>query len=1127
MKKTLSVLLALVMTICMLTTTAMVASAAETDTQSGIEATLVTDKNTYSSGEDIKVTVNVKNTNTYDVNDVSITVELPEGLTLKSGDLSISDVDIAAGETYSKEVIAVKETSTPPTDKPADAPTDKPTGKPADTPTDKLSTGNPNTGNNGNGNATSPKTGDSSNIVLCVVLMALLVVGIFLTVKFRKKATKVLSLFLCVVMVCAIVPTGVFAAEADTGTNAVSIAIDKTVTVDAKEYIIKANIVYQITPPETYYTVKFDPNGENVENIPASQRIKAGGYIEQTEEPVRDNYIFYGWHVSPLAEAFVDNPVDLSSYPVDENITFYAIWIDCEYDADGDGLSFKEESVYNTDPFCYDSDEDGLSDYDEIVVYHTNPLLADTDSDGISDMNEVSLQLNPLEAKSDSITLDYSRVLSTTFNDVFSDMTLELTATAGALSTTKIQSYDNDIIENPKGYLSKIIDIEYSQNNDFEKASLVFDYSKLDFDGIDEDNLSFYYLNEETNSLEIVQSVVDTDNKLVITEPKHFSMYVVADRLSVTSNFSFNIRYLDNNLPVRNIANTNFDVLQHAFAFHNFQVKSMPGGFCYGFSYATYLNYIGKLPVSMEGKTGFTSYPAYDLSSVDCFFENQLYQDSQKELFKEENKYYADNVSMDASTSQTVQCIENLFFKQHNVKDKFAGSLSSNDNFSYLIDKLKADEPVMLSLIKWNGGHSVLATGILKSVNENDVYYISIYDCNKPGQNSYIKATRKWHKGSFSLQYGSYTNIRLAVVDIPESDSYVTHSPLSTGTLSGKICKASDRSTAISGATINVYKNNNLYTTQTADTTGNYSINLPAGQYYIDITAEGYINFHSYVTVSKGENTYLEAFLKVGGTDDNIETENVLSFSGDHRATVTACDKSASGTVKIPHKYNNGAVVEIGSKAFSECICKKVIIPASVATIADDAFDANTSIIIKCSLYSAAYKYAVKHNLNYELTVDTDDRTVYLEDVSYTNFARYEGNEKDSFINQIDTRCEPSGLTGTTYSHGLEAWVARWNYGDKPSWVWNEYEINGAFKTLCGVIDISSNTYNKSSYNTTIQIIGDGNVLFEENLTPASSYPVNVNVDVSNVKSLKISLFDNSETSGGTSFLLGDFRFVK
>lgn len=69
MKKTLSVLLTLVMTICMLMTTAMVASAAETDTKSGIEATLVTDKDAYSSGEDIKVTVNVKNTNTYDVND--------------------------------------------------------------------------------------------------------------------------------------------------------------------------------------------------------------------------------------------------------------------------------------------------------------------------------------------------------------------------------------------------------------------------------------------------------------------------------------------------------------------------------------------------------------------------------------------------------------------------------------------------------------------------------------------------------------------------------------------------------------------------------------------------------------------------------------------------------------------------------------------------------------------------------------------------------------------------------------------------------------------------------------------------------------------------------------------------
>lgn len=259
----------------------------------------------------------------------------------------------------------------------------------------------------------------------------------------------------------------------------------------------------------------------------------------------------------------------------------------------------------------------------------------------------------------------------------------------------------------------------------------------------------------------------------------------------------------------------------------------------------------------------------------------------------------------------------------------------------------------------------------------------------------------------------------------------------------------------------------------------------------------------------------------------DTEAENALTYSSDYRAVVIDCDESASGIVRIPYKNKNGPVVEIGSKAFSGCICSKVIIPASVAKIAEDAFDAGTSITIECSMYSAAYKYAVDHDIKYELTVGADDSIVYLEDVSYTDFSRYEGNEGDSFINQIGTRYSANGSTWTGYAHGLEAWIARWNYGDSPSWVWNEYDVNSTFKTLSGVVDISTDTYNKSSYDTTIQIIGDGEVLFEEILTPSTSYPVIVNVDVLNVNTLRIYLFDNSGAAGGTSFLLGNFYFTK
>ena len=89
----------------------------------------------------------------------------------------------------------------------------------------------------------------------------------------------------------------------------------------------------------------------------------------------------------------------------------------------------------------------------------------------------------------------------------------------------------------------------------------------------------------------------------------------------------------------------------------------------------------------------------------------------------------------------------------------------------------------------------------------------------------------------------------------------------SIGTLSGKICKASDRITAIPGATITARNTDNFVYVTSSNATGNYSLDLPAGKYLVSIKAEGYIDFNSYATVIRNENTYMETFLLVEGSD--------------------------------------------------------------------------------------------------------------------------------------------------------------------------------------------------------------------------------------------------------------------
>jgi len=66
-----------------------------------------------------------------------------------------------------------------------------------------------------------------------------------------------------------------------------------------------------------------------------------------------------------------------------------------EVDSDSDGLTDDLEKALGTNILKMDTDEDLLSDYDEVKIYETDPLNMDTDGDSYKDGEEVSKGYNP------------------------------------------------------------------------------------------------------------------------------------------------------------------------------------------------------------------------------------------------------------------------------------------------------------------------------------------------------------------------------------------------------------------------------------------------------------------------------------------------------------------------------------------------------------------------------------------------------------------------------------------------------------------------------------------------------------------------------------------------------------
>lgn len=216
-----------------------IASFANTDssmTQDGIKATLTTDKDTYSVGDTVKVTVKIENTNSYAVNNVTYKATLPEGLVASSDTVlekAFSSMVAGATETIIVNTTAVKEGEV--------------------------------------------KTGDTTPVVLFILLAICAVMAMFFMFKMNKKASN--SLMVAIVVTVATVMA--FGTYAEASTTTKQITLEKKVKVGDNDSVIKAVVKYEFEEETTAASSSSDNSNGNTSNDTA-ETTTAGSTVETT-----------------------------------------------------------------------------------------------------------------------------------------------------------------------------------------------------------------------------------------------------------------------------------------------------------------------------------------------------------------------------------------------------------------------------------------------------------------------------------------------------------------------------------------------------------------------------------------------------------------------------------------------------------------------------------------------------------------------------------------------------------------------------------------------------------------------------------------------------------------------------
>lgn len=188
---------------------------------------------------------------------------------------------------------------------------------------------------------------------------------------------------------------------------------------------------------------------------------------------------------------------------------------DGDDDADEDGLTNIEEARLGTYTWGLFTDEDLLTDYDEVKIYGTDPLNRDTDGDGKDDDWEVDNGYNPLVADNAFITTVSAAGKGTV-------VSVKVKADPGELSNLKVSAVE--FRPEIPGYMGDGYELVMNGSFDSAEVTYYFDSANLVMNGFAP---RVYRLDVEEDELYPLDTVWDHENAYVTATLDRPAIFVI------------------------------------------------------------------------------------------------------------------------------------------------------------------------------------------------------------------------------------------------------------------------------------------------------------------------------------------------------------------------------------------------------------------------------------------------------------------------------------------------------------------------------------------------------------------------------------------------------------------------